>query len=266
MHRSGTSLLCRLLEQFCVHLGNDQGPINAESRHFQRLNKRVLHAAGAAWNEPAPIISAQESPDFVAKWAQYYRAHLFAGISGMRYWGTSTWWALRCGATPPSWGWKDPRTTLTLPIWLEVFPRARIVHIIRNGIDVAISLHRRQLAQAKRWRVHPDHRDPRGFDFRFCFSLWESYMDWLLGYREIIPAGQYIELRYEELLREPQATLHSLLTELEINFDITKLAAAAATINSQRLDQQVRETPLYRDIIPELTQSPLMRVFGYGSQ
>lgn len=91
-------------------------------------------------------------------------------------------------------------------------------------------------------------------------------MDWLLGYREIIPAGQYIELRYEELLREPQATLHSLLTELEINFDITKLAAAAATINSQRLDQRVRETPLYRDIIPELTQSPLMRVFGYGSQ
>src|SRR5690606_33596327 len=37
-------------------------------------------------------------------------------------------------AAPPVWAWKDPRTSLTLPIWREVFPRAQVVHIIRNGI------------------------------------------------------------------------------------------------------------------------------------
>src|SRR5262249_51761949 len=42
------------------------------------------------------------------------------------------------------WGWKDPRNTYTLPIWLDVFPHAKVVHVYRHGVDVAHSLRVRQ--------------------------------------------------------------------------------------------------------------------------
>ena len=38
------------------------------------------------------------------------------------------------------WGWKDPRNVFTLPLWLRVFPEAKIIYIVRNGVDVAASL------------------------------------------------------------------------------------------------------------------------------
>jgi hypothetical protein len=42
------------------------------------------------------------------------------------------------------WGWKDPRNTLLLRPWLEVFPEAKVVHVVRNGVEVALSLARRE--------------------------------------------------------------------------------------------------------------------------
>ncbi len=31
-----------------------------------------------------------------------------------------------------AWGWKDPRNTFTLPMWLSIFPKARVLHVLRN--------------------------------------------------------------------------------------------------------------------------------------
>lgn len=56
------------------------------------------------------------------------------------------------------WGWKDPVNTFTLPFWLDLFPEARVVHIFRNGVDIAQSLYTRTHADFKRhyhkWRRH----------------------------------------------------------------------------------------------------------------
>jgi LPS sulfotransferase NodH len=264
MHRSGTSLLSRLLAMVGIHLGGDLGD-NDESRHVQGINKHTFRAVGADWNTPEPVIKAMQNPAFAAGQAAYYQAHVFAGVGGVLYWGVGRWLALRCGSKPPAWGWKDPRTSLTLPAWLQLFPRAYVVHIIRNGIDVAISLHRRHIAKNKRWRVHPDHRDPRGFDFRFCFSLWETYQAHLLTYRDTVPAERYIELRYEALLREPEPTLRLVLSRLNVPFEEPTLAAAVATINTGRLDNRAYAAA-YQDFIPELLENPLMRALGYSGQ
>ncbi len=262
MHRSGTSLLTRLLDMLGVHMGKDHDP-NAESKHFRGLNKRTFAAVQADWNTPTRVIQAIQSPAFVAEQAATCRAQMLSGVGGLRYWGARRWLALRLGGTVPDWGWKDPRTSLTLPIWLRIFPQAHVIHIIRNGIDVAISLHRRQLKQKKRWLgPHPDHRDPRGYDFRFCFSLWEQYQAHLLTYRDSVPAAQYTELRYETLLREPEVSLRSLLACIHAPVDEARLAQATSTINAGRLDNRTRAAA-YQDVIPELEQHPLMRELGY---
>src|SRR5699024_2516440 len=39
-----------------------------------------------------------------------------------------------------AWGWKDPRNVYTLPIWLRLFPKAKVIFIKRHGVDVAASL------------------------------------------------------------------------------------------------------------------------------
>jgi hypothetical protein len=38
-----------------------------------------------------------------------------------------------------SWGWKDPRTCLTLPFWQDILPSLRYIICIRNPVDVARS-------------------------------------------------------------------------------------------------------------------------------
>jgi hypothetical protein len=264
MHRSGTSLVTRLLRLLGIHMGADPDP-NAESKHLRSLNKHTFRVVGAEWNTPEIVLEAMESPAFVAHQAGYYRAHLLSGAGGLRYWGIKPWLALRAGGALPLWGWKDPRTSLTLPIWLQVFPRAQVVHIIRNGIDVAISLHRRQLKQLKRRRVRPELRDPRGYDFRFCFSLWEAYQTHLLTYRDSVPTTQYTELRYEALLGEPEGTLRYLLSKIGITPNEAHLSQALATVNTDRLDNRAYAAA-YQDFIPELLENPLMRGLGYPDQ
>jgi LPS sulfotransferase NodH len=264
MHRSGTSLVTRLLRLLGIHMGADPDP-NAESKHLRSLNKHTFRVVGAEWNTPEIVLEAMESPAFVAQQAGYYRAHLLSGAGGLRYWGIRYWLALRAGGALPLWGWKDPRTSLTLPIWLQVCPQAYVVHIIRNGIDVAISLHRRHVARNNRWRVPPDHRDRRGFDFRFCFSLWETYQAHLLTYRDTVPAERYIEFQYEMLLREPEPILRVVLSRLNVPVEEPRLAAAVATINTGRLDNRAYAAA-YQDFIPDLLENPLMRALGYSGQ
>ena len=46
-------------------------------------------------------------------------------------------------ATEKLWGWKDPRTCLTLPFWQGLLPPMQYVICLRNPIDVARSLERR---------------------------------------------------------------------------------------------------------------------------
>jgi hypothetical protein len=261
MHRSGTSLVTRLLRLLGIHMGCDLDP-NAESKHLRSLNKHTFRVVGAEWNTPEIVIEAMRSPAFVAQQADFYRVHLLSGAGGVRYWGFKHWLALRAGGALPLWGGKDPRTSLTLPIWLQVFSQARVVHIIRNGIDVAISLHRRQLKQLKRRRVRPEFRDPRGYDFRFCFSLWEVYQAHLLTYRDSVPAAQYTEVRYEMLLREPERMLRYLLSEIGVTPNEARLSQALATVNTDRLDNRTYAAA-YQEFIPELTESPLMQELGY---
>ena len=52
---------------------------------------------------------------------------------------------------PFAWGWKDPQTIFTLPLWLKLFPDAKLIYLTRNGVDVAASLlTREQKRLAKR--------------------------------------------------------------------------------------------------------------------
>src|SRR6476660_9379502 len=56
------------------------------------------------------------------------------------------------------WGWKDPRNSLTLPFWEDLLPGLKTLIIVRNPVEVAYSMRKRN-----------------GTSYAFGLRLWEIY-------------------------------------------------------------------------------------------
>ncbi len=134
--RSGASLTVRLLHLLGVEIGPPEdhlAPDEAddprgywEPRWMVELNDEILDKLGTVWWRPLPAASGWErSPDF---------DELRERARGLL--------KEKFGAAP-LWGWKDPRTTLTLPFWKELVPDAKYVICLRNPADAISSIQRR---------------------------------------------------------------------------------------------------------------------------
>ena len=96
----------------------------------------------------------------------------------------------------PRWGDKTPNYVLEIPTLLEIFPRAKVIHIYRDGRDVALS-----------WRAIP--LGPH--DVVNAALRWKHRV--ITGRREgsRFP-GSYHEVRYETLLSRPEEAMKKLCT------------------------------------------------------
>src|SRR5213078_1316124 len=89
-----------------------------------------------------PVVSFLEEGDAVEMSARCVREDLLSrGGGGTRSMGWKRVMKYKSiDRYDRPWGWKDPRTVFTLPLWLQLFPKAKIINIVRNGVDVASSL------------------------------------------------------------------------------------------------------------------------------
>lgn len=142
-HRSGTSLVSQIIASLGVDMGSTTG--HWEDPWFLDFNEGLLRSYRASWFEPVMIDScgAEEVKNIYG----YVRRK------------------------PRFWGWKDPRNSYVLPFWLRLFPKARILWVHRNGIDVANSLMQRE---KKRDPRHPLYAK-RCLNFMGAYSLWAQY-------------------------------------------------------------------------------------------
>ena len=240
MHRSGTSLLSRMLQKLGLFMGIKKDP-NNEALFFKNLNEWLLRQSGGAWDHPDPIRHLLDNTK-VRFLASDYMSHMMKTPRVTSYMGWGKYLRYRSPANMDiSWGWKDPRNTYTLPLWLDLFPDAKVIHIFRHGVDVANSLKMSQKrllpgAQSRHHRrkllywLRPKRGEFAGSllcsSMDNCFSLWEKY---LLEARMHVNhlEGQAIEVKYEDLLVQPCQTLKSLalFCSLSVNdSDISKLA------------------------------------------
>jgi hypothetical protein len=104
----------------------------------------------------------------------------------------------------PRWGDKTPRYMRSMPRIARALPEARFVHIIRDGRDVAISQAERSL----------EERDT---------PVEEAAERWARRIEAAREAGRemdvYMEVRYEDLVAEPEATLRKVCEFVELPFD-----------------------------------------------
>jgi hypothetical protein len=181
MHRSGTSLVARLLERAGLYAGGSWLDENHESIFFSRANRAMLGEGpyliyDYGWTAP-------KTAGFIAA----RRGHAERAARN-----PSRFFAERAGETV--WGWKDPRNSLTLLVWLAIYPNARVLHVVRDGRAVALSLAERD-----------------GLDPAFGLALWSVYVERAAHAIEALPEDRRITVRYEDLLDRPEPAIEMLV-------------------------------------------------------
>jgi hypothetical protein len=269
MHRSGTTAVARVLSTLGVDMGRLLDP-NHEPRTYMALNDWILHQAGTSWEYPLAV------ERLIANRSQFTRtvgavSHSL-GSPALRFSHRSRSGRKGERGSGRPWGWKDPRNTATLPIWLEIFPSSRVVAVTRHGVPVAASLVRRQ----RRSRVSPDLRHrllapvkpgpfigTRTADLDNALALWSDYNDLIPPPGRPIGPGRHpvLSIRYETLITEPDAVVGELARFVGIEPDNGPLTSAISLIETGD-PYSFRRDPELRTL--ELSSADALARHGYG--
>lgn len=258
MHRSGTSLVARVLAGAGAHMGADCND-HAESDFFRELNKQLFRAGHADWDWPRAMEPALEDDalcDALVLWLQERCASKEVRAFLGRRFGSAD-----LGRRQEPWGWKDPRNTCTLPLWLRVFPAARVVNVYRDGVDVAASLVARE--RARRGRIHNEVRSSRCLDPQRAFELWAEYLEMSLRVTADLPPSQVRDVRYESLLERPEEHIRQLLWFSGLEPGEDALQALVAEVRPER-GRAFRRDAEWAAFHRERSAHSLMQRLEYG--
>lgn len=222
MHRSGTSMITRLLNLCGLYLGEESdlampGGDNPEgfweNRRFVGINDGLLDSLRGAWDVPPVLEPGWEGTPAV----EPFRVQAAGEIARM--------------APRTPWGWKDPRNSLTLPFWRGLIPGMKLVICLRSPNEVAGSLARRGYASRL-----------------FSMNLWRAYHDALIG---AVRESSCLITHYDGYFRAPRAELQRLLAFLELEVPPQTLEEACASIRTARRRQPPSEA---LDDFPEIRE------------
>lgn len=187
MHRSGTSVVSRLLGLLGADLGPDGSALDPNSdnpkgfwehRSIVALNDDILSRFNGAWDRPPDFPDGWANLPALADLRQRARALIQSDF------GRSPWWA-----------WKDPRTCLTIPFWQQLLPPVDYVLCLRDPLGVAQSLHRRD-----------------GFTIEKGGRLWLTYtasaLRWTSNRRRLL-------VFYEDVMRDCGGELERIASFLD---------------------------------------------------
>ena len=229
MHRSGTSMLTRLLNICGLYLGPKEellppGEDNPrgywENLKFQVLNDEILYRLGGGWDCPPRMdddwLRTQEMQNF--------RERALCLVNEFK------------GKEP--WGWKDPRNALLIKFWREVIPGLKVVLSVRNPLDVATSLNKRN-----------------NLSLAFSINLWLVYNKSII---ETIHERDLIVTHYDNYFVNPERELERVTDFLHLRTSQELIKEACSTISkglrhSISTIEDLRKIP-YTDEAVELYQ------------
>jgi hypothetical protein len=161
-----------------------------------RESNRVRLAKAIA-THPRSIVNGMEVDEAaVARAAEPRLASVLDGVMCR--------WALGRGAS--RWGDKHPGYLSKLPVLKRMFPDARFVHIYRDGRDVLLSVRR-----LMRWRPWDGNAARVARD-------WERTLARARRWGQGNPDA-YLEVRYEELIRDPGPVVRRVAEFAGLDFD-----------------------------------------------
>ena len=155
--RSGTSLTAMILNRLGVFFGpedhlalpyinNPKG--SWEHKLITEVNREIVSLLGGNWHQPPALPPRWENTSEFQKLREHAKDMIQQEFTDEKM-----------------WGWKDPLTCLTLPFWLTLVQPTHYVICLRNPMDVARSLERRD-----------------GFPLEKGLYLWLHYIKFALKY------------------------------------------------------------------------------------
>lgn len=209
MHNSGTTLLARIMHRRGLFLQCNAGM--SESYFFSHFiaNRVVLGGEEAAWSR-IPIISVEEVLARRNEVEQLIQKHWRLDYIQWGYDGVGPW------------GFKDPRSCILLPLYLQIFPEAKLLAIRRDIDDIAASLSHRfkpgigVLNDADHWR-------------RLTQSYWDRVDEFGKAH------ANYFEINYEDLCTEPEQTVAAVYEYLQLPLDAETIRYATRTASTSSI-------------------------------
>lgn len=204
--RSGTTMLAGILNQFTgVHVTKETGFIgdlyqsgmhwlaDPPSNRMQRLiDETWSYLIRHGWNARpttmgfSAFASANRCPDYAGFVRYCWQLEENISATRLKFLGDNT-----------------PRYTLAIPLLHKLFPNARYINLVRDGRDVVCSLINRHfganslLCAARSWMDHIG-----------CWQMAER----------ILPMRQRLELKYEDLVHDPDEARIQIGDFLECDF------------------------------------------------
>lgn len=200
MHRSGTSLVTHLLNICGVYLGDEKELLSGcldnkkghwENREIMQINDKILQIFEGSWDKP---------PIFPKNWENDERLdELYKKAQAL---------IDKMNQESNVWGFKDPRTCLTLPFWQKIIPDMKYIILIRNPKEVADSLYKRNginisdglLLYLSYWNSILKYTNKENR----CFALFDNYFsDWETELKKILDcAGLEFDFKDKEKIEE----------------------------------------------------------------
>lgn len=171
-HRSGTSLVCQLLNQAGLFLGYDLFEANFSNPHghfedleILKLHERILSDNGLTWQVDTPLVPIITGDS----WREMRRI------------------VERRNAEHSLWGFKDPRVCSFLMVWKHLLPAAKVLLVYRHFSDATYSLAQRHatLLLRNRGRMYLHRRFWEQPDL--ALRMWLVSNELLLTFAQIYP-------------------------------------------------------------------------------
>ena len=226
-HRSGTTATAQALEAVGLQIGQHLDS-HCEPRRLQKLHEEYLRRLGSTWYEPSVFLEQIQTSEGRKACGNYLRTNIrrgFARIFGYRRNPRGLWLLARLRRGAP-WGWKEPRTTLFAPAWLEIFPEARIIHIVRDALAAATSIREREL----KFQAAGDSPSGRIDNLDYCLRLVETY---IAAGERLAASENYRRVRFEEIQANPRQALTELANFCGLDFSKQQLETAASGIRPE---------------------------------
>lgn len=216
MHRSGTSAMTKVLNILGINLGETDklmkpGSDNPkgywENEDIVYIHTQILNLYSRTWDSTQPLPHEWWKTDEILP----YRNRLIEIIQKNFF-------------NRDLWMWKDPRTSLLIPLWLEILKDLGITPLfvicVRNPLDVYLSLEKRnQFSKDK------------------SLKLWNLYtlsaLFWTKHYKRTI-------VHFDSLLDDTEGTLKRISNDLNILWP-KKTAKVYNKINAF-IDQKLRHS------------------------
>jgi hypothetical protein len=231
----------RVLSFACMHLGIQLGTSaatgDADDRTFTRSIKKIA-IRNLAQGAPESI----QEKDLVRFQNAVYRYYT------------------QIDSPAGLWGWKFPETYLIGDCIARTFPRARYIHLVRDGRDLAFKQHLTDDPKRKLGKNLLSHIGAMDLPHHLQAGLsWAFQVDRFDEFRKKLNPAQILDMRFEDMCREPMAAMQNVCSFLKIPMTAQCRTYITENLDAAKIEQYKNEDPAKIRAVEEKISTTLKR-------